>query len=168
MGMYTTIIHPDDGRELQIKTGDDDLEVYHVGDEVDFKVNPDWVYSGKLFDGVYRGCGYTGEDAWVVIKNHKVEAVENLSYSINELTKKYDIKELDKSLWTEEAWDRHKKLEEEYKKRQEKIEKEADSRGLTGRERMSFILSFFIRENLKSESLARQILKPVDDKNWLE
>ena len=76
MGCFTTIIHPEDGRELQIKTGDDDLDRYSLGDTVDWKVYEDNVWSSKLLDGVYESCSHVkGDDDFVVIKNHTVHAI---------------------------------------------------------------------------------------------
>lgn len=55
MGMYTSITHPINGREIQIKTGDDFLGWYHVGDKVDRHINKNDYGSGCCFDGAYDG-----------------------------------------------------------------------------------------------------------------
>lgn len=71
MGMFTSIIHPDN-RELQIKCGYDDCEVYHLGDEVKWYADPKNPGSGKLLDGVYESWSDKGKDDFVVIQNHRV------------------------------------------------------------------------------------------------
>ena len=71
MGMFTSVVHPDDGRELQIKCGTDDCERYHVGDTVNWFIRKERPKSGKLVDGVYQAY----DDDFVVIKDHKIVAV---------------------------------------------------------------------------------------------
>ena len=58
MGMFTTIIGEIEGFgkvDIQIYGGDDNLEVYHVGDTVRWSINANKVGSGHLTDGVYIG-----------------------------------------------------------------------------------------------------------------
>ena len=72
MGMFTSIIHPVDGRELQIKCGHDSCETYHVGDGVGQYVIEGWPGEGYLLDDVYDSY----DDDWVIIKDGIVVAVE--------------------------------------------------------------------------------------------
>jgi hypothetical protein len=108
MGMYTSIIHPDDGRELQIKSGWDDCETYHVGDIVEWFVAEDCPREGKMLDDVYDSFSDKGEDDWVVIKDHVVFAViprtENEYGDRQILRDRFGIKDLPDSEWTDEAW----------------------------------------------------------------
>src|SRR5271157_6644683 len=100
MGCFTTIIHPIDGRGLQIKCGYDVCETYHVGDNVSWYVDKYWPKSGYLLDDVYDSF----DDDWVIIKDHIVAAVVPRSEAWlngddgaddrNSLRKQYDIQNL--------------------------------------------------------------------------
>lgn len=80
MGCFTTIIHPVDGRELQIKTGHDSCETYKVGDAVNWYIDPELPGWGALLDGVYDSCSGKGDDDdLVVIIDHKVAGVMSLA-----------------------------------------------------------------------------------------
>ena len=159
MGCYTTVLHPDNGRELQIKTGRDDLDRYRLGDTVNWRISEYFGGDGTLLDGVYDSYSDKGEDDWIIIKDHKIAAVEPRNCKYSELYEKYDIQEPDKSLWSDEAWERNKKIEEESKKRYAKWGKEADEKGLKGKERTAFLMVKPLREAMSSESIGRKILK---------
>jgi hypothetical protein len=79
--MYTSIVHPISGKEIQIKTGDDALGCYHIGDKVCTHVHPRDFGSGCCFDGAYLGIAlldnkqYKTEEYWVVIKDSIVYSV---------------------------------------------------------------------------------------------
>lgn len=94
MGTYTTIIHPDDGRELQIKCGFDECLTYRVGDDVGQYIFPDHPGKGYLLDDVYISYsslnvyGEDGEDDLVVIKGGRVVAVESLEATRDEIRAK--------------------------------------------------------------------------------
>lgn len=81
MGMYTSVVRPTDGKEIQIKTGDDALGWYHVGDKVQRYVHYDEFGSGCCFDNVYLGIicldskAHTFEECWVVIKDGVIHSV---------------------------------------------------------------------------------------------
>lgn len=111
MGSYTTIIHPSDGRELQIKTGGDVCDVYHLGDTVKWEVYHDLGGEGTLLDGVYPSYSDLGEDDWVVIKNHKIHSVASKNEkSLGELLEEFEITSPDPSLWSVEAWIKKDKI----------------------------------------------------------
>lgn len=78
MGMFTTIIHPDDGRELQIKCGWDQCETYKIGDSVKWHVIESCPGQGYLLDGIYSSYSKNGDDDWVVIKNHIIGLLKKL------------------------------------------------------------------------------------------
>jgi hypothetical protein len=108
MGVYTTIIHPQDGRELQIKTGDDLCDVYHVGDAVLWSFRKDRAGWGTLLDGAYASYSDHGPDDWVVIKDHRVHAVVPQGQDVYEasLMQQYDIPFEDHELWSDEDWEK--------------------------------------------------------------
>ena len=75
MGMFTSITHPEDGRELQIKCGWDQCKTYLVGDTVG-QYPIEWCAGeGYLLDDVYDSYSNRGKDAFVVIKDGRVAAV---------------------------------------------------------------------------------------------
>ena len=114
--MYTSIRHPEDGRELQIKTGDDSCEWYNVGDEVDWYPCRFVGGVGTLLDGAYPSYSDRGWDDWVIIKDHRVHAVvphregsdavvpHREGTSQASLREEFEIEETDPSLWSVEAW----------------------------------------------------------------
>ena len=127
MGTFTSIIHPDDGRELQIKCGHDVCETYKVGDYVDWFVIKDYPKQGYLLDDVYDSFSDRGEDDWVVIKAHKVQAVvprtKNGYGDYQVLRERFGIKDLPDSKWTKEGWENKRKREEKWAKEREEFEK---------------------------------------------
>ncbi len=67
MGNFTRIIHPTDGRELQIKLGKaDQCDTYKVGDRI---------VSLHVKDGVYASLSMGGVDDFVLIRENVVETV---------------------------------------------------------------------------------------------
>lgn len=130
MGMYTTVIHPK-GHDVQIKTGDDDLETYEVGDEVNWKVDSHMAGWGTLLDGVYLGCGYPDPDAWVVIKDHKIHAVVDYDPEDEEthegsLMKRFDVQAPPRELWSEKLWEEKAVRDAEAEERHRKFREELD------------------------------------------
>ncbi len=149
MGMFTTIIHPKDGRKLQIKCGNDELEVFKLGDSVGQVplATPGVVY---LPDDVYDSYSSNGHDSWVVILNGKVHAIidredaekEAISNSKDHkdavkdgddreypdfyffLYGKFKIKPVPSTLWTEDQWEKHTKEQEEFRESYENRRKE--------------------------------------------
>ena len=81
MGMFTSMHHPLDGRELQIKTGDDQCDYYCIGNKVERYIDRECFKSGCLFDGVYPSISDLGDDAWVVIKDGTFYSVWPRSFS---------------------------------------------------------------------------------------
>lgn len=73
MGMYTVMIHPETGEEIQIKTGADDLERFTVGDCI---VN---------LDGIYQGIGEKYRLHWIIVKGGVFVAVEPVSEKLQKL-----------------------------------------------------------------------------------
>jgi hypothetical protein len=106
MGVFTSVWHPEDGRELQIKTGDDVCECYKVGDAVEWATSPHTGGYGTLLDGAYASYSDRGEDDWVIIKDHCIHAVVPCSEQVTEavLREQFDIEEPDPGLWSLEAW----------------------------------------------------------------
>jgi hypothetical protein len=168
MGMFTRILHPDDMRELQIKTGDDDLETYSVGDKVDWHIRKDYPCQGTLLDGAYDSYSDRGEDDWVIIRNHQVLCVvpreENLQ--AQDLEEKYKITPYDRNWWTEEQ---HVKSELEDAERklkslQEEIsflksclgKSDSEIKEMQAR-RLGQLMTAPIREMLNYEGLTRKI-----------
>jgi hypothetical protein len=123
MGMFTSIRHPEDGRELQIKTGSDDCEWYDVGDTVNWSVCQFIGGNGTLLDGAYPSYSDRGPDDWVVIKDHKVHAVVPREEEVHEgtLWKQFDLQSPDPSLWSEEAWEQARKIREKVKREAEEF-----------------------------------------------
>jgi len=108
--MYTSIIHPD-GRELQIKCGMDECQIYKVGDDVGSYVDPDWPGQGYLLDNVYDSYSNHGEDDWVVISGGKVVAIEPKEMELSDIRVKYNVQTPKRELWSEEAWAIHENKE---------------------------------------------------------
>jgi hypothetical protein len=104
MGMFTSIDHPDDGRELQIKTGQDQCRRYKIGDTIPWTPNP--YYPGEHIDGAHDSWGTKGQDCWVIIKGCVVVAVEPFTGNDDpkRLEEKYGITPPDPALWTPEQW----------------------------------------------------------------
>lgn len=120
MGMFTTIIHPNDGRDLQIKTGWDSCDTYSVGDPVQCFLHREDPGRGTLQDGAYESFGADDWDDWVIIKDHKIHAIVPRGEDVHEgtLWKQFELQAPDRSNWTEEAW-------EEQRVRREEAEAEA-------------------------------------------
>lgn len=163
MGMFTSIIHPVDGRELQIKCGYDDCETYHVGDTVNWYVNKSWPKSGKLLDDVYDSYSNNGPDCWVVIKDHIVVAVVSSDRDYDSIKEEYQVKDLPDSEWPDEAWERQRQLEDSTKEKWAEYEKSISH--LSGKERFAAIFAYPLRQNLNYESIARSMFKisPIEE-----
>jgi hypothetical protein len=173
MGMFTSITHPQDGRELQIKCGYDNMETYKVGDPVDWEIWPDKPGTGKLLDGAYDSYS-NGPDDWVIIKDHRVFAIVSRDSDLGKtgetgLTMFYGLVQFEASWWTPSAWNKHHLREAEAKKKQleEDIEFFKDCLGRTDEEiialrkkRFTQAMGAFVRESLTGQSFARQILPP--------
>ena len=101
MGMFTSIIHPDTGLEIQIKTGDDFCDTFHVGDNFPTFHDPNVWGSGRMPNEVHDGFSFENNQGcyhWVVIKHGKVHAVvptketdDGLSPTVNEVYKQFGI-----------------------------------------------------------------------------
>ena len=172
MGMFTRIVHPVDGRELQIKTGDDDLETYSVGDKVAWHFDPRYPGAGTLLDGAYDSCSSKGEDDWVLIRDHHVLCVVPLTKGLTYtgLESEYDIEPFRREWWTEAQWIARdlKNAQSELKRVLEEIAFLGTCVGKSDEEikvlkEKHFIEAFTnpIKEILGYEGLARQIFKPI-------
>lgn len=159
MGMFTTILHPEDQRELQIKTGQDECFTYKIGDTLPWTPNP-W-YPGDHIDGVYDACSRDDNDCWVVIKDCKVVAVEpkaaRSDFELQSLVRqhlehKYRITPPDPALWTKKQWDdqaaRKAKAEAEFKAAVKKH----------GGDVLAAAAGLFIAKKLKEKSFASRIM----------
>jgi hypothetical protein len=127
MGSYSSIMHPEDGRELQFKTGNDTCTVFKIGDKVPFSYEKDYPGMAYFQDGIYHTHSNKGNDDWVVIKDGHIAAIEpfisdenspNYEEQRSMLWEKYNIKEI-RHLWTKEQW---RKQEEDLQKRLEESE----------------------------------------------
>ena len=170
MGTFTTIIHPDDGRELQIKTGGDVCDTYHLGDDVKWDIGY-YPQTGALLDGVYSSYSDNGVDDWVIIKDHKVHAVHKYvdchcqdcgDYCKNNecessLLKFYDVKLPEDSLWSKKAWNEKNKLEKKSKKEFDKFKKSISN--LNPNEQFAALLSYPLREMRNYISIGRKLFK---------
>lgn len=160
MGMFTTIVDRPGGPEYQIKCGYDELERYHLGDEVAWYVDSDYPGCGKLLDGFYDGTASKQEDdRRVVIKGHRVVAIEPISMSFPELQAKYQIKPPPRSWWTAKAWERRRKRE-----RRAKLERRRSWRWLAGKssmEAVALVTARLMRWQMRQPGFARRILPPV-------
>jgi len=113
MGMFTSIRHPATGAEIQIKTGFDDCNWHSVGDKIHWSPQEGW--PGCHIDGAYNGFMESDGDVWVVIQDCTVLAVldtkdiDNKDLDIETyLCGFYGIKAPDPTLWSDEAWERHR------------------------------------------------------------
>jgi hypothetical protein len=106
MGCFTAVIHPQDGRELQIKTYLDVCDTYQVGDKVNWEIYDDLPGQGTLLDGVYTGCSGQGPDVFVIIKNHEIFAVleKEKGLTAEGLATFYQIKPWEREWWSEAVW----------------------------------------------------------------
>lgn len=156
MGMFTSVLHPKDGRELQIKSGFDDCDTYKLGDTVDWFVSS-YPFSGKLFDGVYSSYSDLGPDDWVIIKNHVVVAVEDKELDYDKLYEKYGIQEPPRDLWSAEALETYDKHQAELEARRVDFKKRCE--GKSSREIMVMALVEGLRgfRRLDYTSVARKI-----------
>lgn len=143
MGLFTSIIHPVDGREIQIKCGWDECETYKVGDNVGQHPFPNHAGEGYLLDDVYHGWG----DAFVVVKDGVIAAVvddepaktavraartqpsddeEPDFVGIEEccifLRAKWGVQDPPREWWPEQAWAAKSEREERWRKEREEFE----------------------------------------------
>lgn len=158
MGMFTSISHPDDGRELQIKTGNDQCDIYKVGDTIPWKPNP-W-FPGDHIDGAYPSYSDKGRDDWVVVKDCIIVAVEPVADRSGgtdraRLEAQYKIALPDPNLWSPADWaakaERMAAFEAEY----DAFKKE---RGLSDDEQAA--VAFYMHRRLKQRSFASLVLPP--------
>jgi len=157
MGMFTSIIHPKDGHELQIKTGWDDCDTYHVGDTVPFKIVTDIFESGGIFDDVYDSYSKSGRDDWVIIKNHKIVAVRSKRCKYIDLKKQYKIRKLNKNLWTKKAYEEYKLQQKKFREEEKKFN--ASLKGKSTKEKLIAIMCRPIKDMPFREGFARKVLK---------
>jgi len=181
MGMFTSITHPDIGIEIQIKTGCDDLETYHVGQKVNTCHDKNVWDSGRLLNGVYDGIGSRLvdqqrdelSDYWVVIKDGRIHAVvdakidddEGITPTCEEVAKSFNVdpERDNRKLFTPGAYWRHVRHEKaelrkwaRYKRSQAK-----HCEGMSKEERrgnLARIMCGPIRRALKYEAVGRRLL----------
>jgi hypothetical protein len=160
MGMYTSIIHPDDGRELQIKSGWDDCETYHVGDIVEWFIDKDAPKEGKLLDDVYSSYSDKGDDDWVVIKDHQVLTLiprTKNEYGDHQILRdRFGIKDLPDSEWSDEAWAEKIEQEKQWEKEDEEFQKSIEH--FSDNEKFIAQLLKPICRSLNYESISTQLL----------
>ena len=189
MGMFTTIIHPVDGRDLQIKCGNDTCETYKLGDDVGQYAIKDWAGSGYLLDDVYHGYG--DPHAFVIIKGGKVvevideepamlEAAANVPLGddigiddcIEWLRKSRGVEDPPRSWWPEEAWAAKAARDERFRK--EQTVWEASVAHLSPQDRLGAAMARSLSRQMGYASIARKVFqvepmpevaKPYYDKN---
>jgi hypothetical protein len=174
VGMFTTFLHPDDGRELQVKCGYDELERYRVGDRVDQKPIPDWPGSGKLLDGVHDSWSDRGADDFVVIRNGVYDGVVprgDMDLLREDWVVKYGEFPFPKrDLWTEEAWAEYDRRNQAFLERAEALERgmalvdaeEGATAGQSSLARSSFGLSRLIDIRRDYASIGRRLFGVSD------
>ena len=175
MGMFTSFLHPEDHRELQIKTECDDCETYRFGELVSWQVWEDKPGTGKLLDGVYLSYSEKGiDDDYVVIWGHRYVGVIPVNESVLARLLKEVIPEYDRSWWLKSAWVQKEKRDLEYSllrdqerltflltltnKTEEEIKKASE-------EFLGKSLAKAIRENIGFESILKKVftVTPVND-----
>jgi hypothetical protein len=163
MGLFTSIIHPEDGRELQIKCGQDACEWFRVGDDVGAQPDPYNPGSGYLLDDVYDSYSDRGEDDWVVISGGRVVAVEPRSEDPSLLRAKYNVHPPPREWWTEEAWANKAQREAEAKADLDKFMGSISH--LPEEERLAKAMIYPIMRTLGYASIARRAfsIEPATD-----
>jgi len=156
MGMYTSVVHPEDGRELQIKCGEDVCETYKVGDDVGAKPDPQNPESGYLLDDVYESYSNRGEDDWVIISGGKVIAVEPRNEDPALLRAKYNVLPPPREWWPEETWERKAQLEAQSKARLDQFMESISH--LPEGERLAKALAYPLMRTIGYESIGRKLL----------
>jgi hypothetical protein len=177
MGMFTSIIHPVDGRELQIKCGWDMCSTYRVGDNVGQYPSPQEPGGGYLLDDVYHGWG----DAFVVIKDGVVAAVVDeepvkaevraarpepsddedpdfvgIDECISLLRARWGVQDPPRELWSEEAWAAKAEREEQWRKEREEYEQSIAH--LDGHARLAAVMGRMLKRRLDYSSIARSAI----------
>ena len=162
MGTYTSIKHPSDDRELQIKTGYDCCDWYAIGDRIPCHVVREIYGCGGIFDGVYSSYSALGDDDWVIIKNHKVLCCEPRVKNYKYLLRKYKIKKPSKSWWSKKAYAKHLAAEKVIREEHKKFRLELRKSKLAPREKLGIILSYPLRKQLDMASVLRRALVVTD------
>jgi hypothetical protein len=162
--MYTSIVHPEDGRELQIKCGEDICETYRVGDIVNAYPSPNRPGCGYLLDDVYESYSDRGVDDWVVISGGKVVAVERRRGDPQEdplghyevLRLRYNVQPPPRDWWPESVWAEQSRREEssriEFNLFLESI------KDLRADQRLAHAMTFPIKRQLEFSSIGREAL----------
>jgi hypothetical protein len=172
MGMFTSVIHPDTGKEIQFKCGWDDCDTYRVGDTVDWYYAEDTPMCGKLLDNVYNGEGLTLRDTftcyWIIIKDHKIHAVVDVEYmaggefkggfagQLAYLYHKYELKPPPLAVWSLAAWAKAAKDGE--RTRQLQREWDAEDYGLPLNTRAANAMHRYTLARLREDGILRKIL----------
>lgn len=162
LGMYTSIMHPELGIEIQIKTGFDDCEFIELGKEVPWKIWPDKPGQGHLLDGVYYGVSYPEEpnNWWVIIKDHKVVGLHEQFAPSKAWEMFYGIEAPPREWWTEEAWEAREKDIEARASALAERQLRQGQQGITMPELYKFMM-----EQMTEPSLMEQVLPitEIDD-----
>lgn len=128
--MFTSIIHPINGEEIQIRSGDDQLDTYKVGDKVKRYINRNRYKSGCLFDGAYDGIFSKKEennenyyDCIVIIQNGVIKEVIDHYKSREEFGDFYNYylsiypTIIPKQLYSSAAYSEWKRINTHYRKK---------------------------------------------------
>ena len=120
MGLYTSVQHPETGKEIQFKCGNDFCAWITLGEPVDWTIRPNEPGTGYLLDGVYWGThgatsdgkgDWVSNDVWVVIKDHVLVAIHDMHAPCEAWCLWYDIDDKPpREWWTKEAWEAHDKM----------------------------------------------------------
>lgn len=190
MGCFTSIRHPVDGREIQIKTGDDVCAWLNIGDKIDWSPT-EWNIDRHI-DDIYDGsCWDNKPDCWVVIKNQCVAHAEDKVFggfthndpradTLTEdevdalyeqdwaqkqaLIDRFEIRQVNPDLWPERWREADRKRKEKWD--QERAEMIAKDRA-AGIDTTTFgyAMSLPIRRNIDYAGIARRalIIDPLPD-----
>jgi len=158
MGMFTEVVHPETGQNIQIKTGDDDLDVYRVGDPVKWFVSHDYVGSYCLLDGVYGEGREIGHGPYVVIKDHHVLAVVDAedAESVRDRFGVRDVDPYQPEFYTDMAWAKY--LDRQALLLRETEEFQASIAHLTIGEQLAEHLVRPLKTSINFQEVGRQLL----------
>lgn len=168
MGVFTTVIHPVTGVELQFKCGYDNCDTYKVGDTVDWRIVPDRPMCGRLLDDVYLAGGYGKTPyCWVIIRNHIVRGVINTEMeddgSIRDyacqyalMRKLYKVERSPESWWTDQVWAETAKKAERDKERMS----DAVLYGMTTEQKATISMRELHRAMMRQDGYIRQLYPP--------
>lgn len=165
MSLYTEITD-EAGRKFQIKAGYAGFDnwQFKVGDTVPWRIDENLAGRGCLLDGIYIAVPEDGNEPkglfyWVVIDDHRILGVYE-EPNLPAMKARFKIQELPRETWSEEAWARKEKLEQESKRRRDKFD--AEFGHLPALSQIAIASRNLIVSAMEKQSLARRILGLAD------